>query len=231
MSDYKRYISLHDEIMHRLEDGQITTEQAKDVIDMAFEKYVMEPNNMIALESFRDIINKISNSIFNFKIRNETYEYLDFDRKKLDDDSNKTIDKYTKIFKSYDDKIRKAIDDAWEEFNEKYNPIDINKSIISIKPKHNLSAEKIYNKNKLKKVEIYLYRKYIESKSFKSAENVERFANILMNKLDDMYKNDDSDSMPGIGYDIEKPYKLYIDVGTVIKTYTAKEAEKVLQIK
>ena len=42
MADFERYNKLHDEVMKRLEVGEITTEQAKDVIDMSFEKYIFE---------------------------------------------------------------------------------------------------------------------------------------------------------------------------------------------
>ena len=42
MSNYKRYNLIHNEIMNRLEAGKITTEQAKEVNDLAFNKYITE---------------------------------------------------------------------------------------------------------------------------------------------------------------------------------------------
>ena len=42
MPNFDRYNKLHDEIMKRLEDGEITTERAKEVNDLAFEKYILE---------------------------------------------------------------------------------------------------------------------------------------------------------------------------------------------
>lgn len=42
MTNFERYNALHDEVMKRLEDGEITTEQAKNVIDLSFDKYITE---------------------------------------------------------------------------------------------------------------------------------------------------------------------------------------------
>ena len=42
MNNFEKYNKLHTEIMKRLEAGEITTEQAKEVNDLAFEKYVTE---------------------------------------------------------------------------------------------------------------------------------------------------------------------------------------------
>ena len=45
MPNFERYSKLHDEIMRRLEVGEITTEQAKEVNDLVFEKYIIERDN------------------------------------------------------------------------------------------------------------------------------------------------------------------------------------------
>lgn len=42
MTNYEKYNKLHAEVMKRLEDGEITIETAKEVNDLAFEKYVTE---------------------------------------------------------------------------------------------------------------------------------------------------------------------------------------------
>ena len=42
MPNFERYLALHNEIMNRLERCEITTEQAKEVNDLAFDKYIME---------------------------------------------------------------------------------------------------------------------------------------------------------------------------------------------
>jgi predicted nucleic acid-binding Zn-ribbon protein len=41
----ERYIGLHNEVMTRLENGEITVEQAKEVNDLAFNKYIVESGN------------------------------------------------------------------------------------------------------------------------------------------------------------------------------------------
>ena len=45
MSNFDRYNRLHTEIINRLEKGEITTEQAKDVVNLAFNKYIVEAEN------------------------------------------------------------------------------------------------------------------------------------------------------------------------------------------
>ena len=42
MTNFERYNKLHNEVMTRLEKEEITIEQAKDVIDLAFDKYMVE---------------------------------------------------------------------------------------------------------------------------------------------------------------------------------------------
>lgn len=42
MNNFEKYNKLHNEIMKRLEDGEITVEQAKEVSDLAFDKYISE---------------------------------------------------------------------------------------------------------------------------------------------------------------------------------------------
>ena len=45
MTNFEKYNKIHDEVMKRLEDGEITTEMAKEVNDLAFEKYLLEATN------------------------------------------------------------------------------------------------------------------------------------------------------------------------------------------
>ena len=47
MNNLQRYNSIHSEVMARLEKGELTTEQAKDVIDLAFDKYMIESSEDI----------------------------------------------------------------------------------------------------------------------------------------------------------------------------------------
>ena len=42
MANSERYNLLHDEVMRRLENGEITTEQANEVHDKIFDRYVIE---------------------------------------------------------------------------------------------------------------------------------------------------------------------------------------------
>lgn len=40
-TNFEKYLSLHNEIMNRLESGEITAEMAKNVNDLAFDKYIV----------------------------------------------------------------------------------------------------------------------------------------------------------------------------------------------
>lgn len=40
-TNFEMYLQLHDEIMNRLESGEITIEMAKEVKDLAFDKYII----------------------------------------------------------------------------------------------------------------------------------------------------------------------------------------------
>jgi chromosome segregation ATPase len=62
MNNFEKYTALHNEVMKRLEDGDITTEQAKEVIDLSFDKYVTESVN---IQSIKDAIKKLGNWIAN----------------------------------------------------------------------------------------------------------------------------------------------------------------------
>ena len=52
MANYERYADIHNEIMNRLEAGEITTEQAKELDDTFFDKYITE--GKFAREVVRD---------------------------------------------------------------------------------------------------------------------------------------------------------------------------------
>lgn len=42
MPNFERYNKLHNEVMKRLEDGEITTESAKELNDKFFDRYIIE---------------------------------------------------------------------------------------------------------------------------------------------------------------------------------------------
>ena len=54
MQDFNRYRLIHNEIMKRLEVGEITTEQAKSVIDLAFDKYTNDSQDVIIEKASRE---------------------------------------------------------------------------------------------------------------------------------------------------------------------------------
>ena len=62
MPNFEKYNKLHAEIMKRLEAGEITTEQAKEVNDLAFEKYITEDYGLDRLVvTAKDILKDLKN--------------------------------------------------------------------------------------------------------------------------------------------------------------------------
>ena len=45
MNNFEKYNKLHDEVMKRLKDGEITIETAKGIVDISFNKYIVEKTN------------------------------------------------------------------------------------------------------------------------------------------------------------------------------------------
>lgn len=76
----EKYNKLHDEIMKRLENGEITMEQAKEVNDLAFDKYIVMESTDIS-KSRKDILNTTLKMLREAKIK--YIEYLDDDKEKL----------------------------------------------------------------------------------------------------------------------------------------------------
>lgn len=73
MTNFERYHALHDEVMKRLEDGEITTESAKELNDRFFNRYIMDDN------------------IFTEKATREEYRMSAFKKKYNYDPKEKTI--------------------------------------------------------------------------------------------------------------------------------------------
>lgn len=55
MNNFEKYNKLHDEIISRLENGEITTETAKEVNDLLFDKYIVNDGAEIIEESVFDL--------------------------------------------------------------------------------------------------------------------------------------------------------------------------------
>jgi hypothetical protein len=66
----EKYNKLHDELMKRLESGEITTEQAKEVNDLAFDKYITESPTA----QTKDISLKIWGKSLTLKIEFDIYK-------------------------------------------------------------------------------------------------------------------------------------------------------------
>lgn len=53
--NFEKYYKVHNEVMDRLESGELTIEQAKEINDMAFDRYLME-------NKFTDAAKKVASS-------------------------------------------------------------------------------------------------------------------------------------------------------------------------
>ena len=147
----KKYNKIHDEIMNRLEKGDITIESAKEVNNLAFDKYINDQNNIMT-ESVKDIIKKMTNKVREFVHKNTKYELIEnFDFDKLDEDTRKKITNCKKLFKSTDSIVKKLINDYCDEFVKDNN---ISKPNISFNPTENIYCYKNLKKGKVIKINI-----------------------------------------------------------------------------
>lgn len=73
MTNYERYLEIHNELMNRLANGEITTEQAKEVNDLAFDKYIVEK---VSVEMNPGLKTKINNVIRNVHVSITTCKSL-----------------------------------------------------------------------------------------------------------------------------------------------------------
>ena len=58
MNNFEKYNTLHNEVMKRLEDGEITIECAKEINDLAFEKYIIESPQQVLIQLATKCLNK-----------------------------------------------------------------------------------------------------------------------------------------------------------------------------
>ena len=115
MNNFEKYSKLHDEVMKRLEDGEITIEKAKEINDLAFEKYISEakiiPFNPHRSKSKNRTVNEINADL--------TFELMDIRRlydnkiKQTDDPDEKA-----KLEKEKQEKIDEKTAEATEEIEK-----------------------------------------------------------------------------------------------------------------
>ena len=125
MPNFERYGALHNEIMTRLENGEITTETAKEVIDAAFDKYVVEKVKIELLNPFDKKRYEKEANEFN-KIKDKWYANY----KSWSDRQKQLMDP---VFKKWKDEMAKCMQgnyaspyeqlDAMETINSKYSRI------------------------------------------------------------------------------------------------------------
>ena len=125
MTNFEKYNKLHDEVMKRLENGEITVEQAKEVNDLAFDKYITEAK-ILDSHDFRKNLENRSKYITKTKIP----DLEEVRRREIADANNDLTWTLMDIHHEYDPKIKAA--DTEEEKNklkeEKQKKIDAEKA-------------------------------------------------------------------------------------------------------
>lgn len=109
MPNFEKYNKLHNEVIKRLKDGKITTEQAKEVHDKIFNKYIIESGEV-----------SIQNKILKLKLEFET------DTSKLLSILNNLYDKmntnekaeYSELKSRYNDFAKKLKTIEFTNYNE-----------------------------------------------------------------------------------------------------------------
>lgn len=82
-TNFEKYNMLHNEIMKKLEIGDITVEKAKEINDLAFDKYIIEAMTINRLDNKKLVYDKNKKESKNLGVR--AYELLcDLDKIKED---------------------------------------------------------------------------------------------------------------------------------------------------
>lgn len=168
-TDMEKYNLLHDEIMKRLDDGEITTEQAKEMNNRFFDKYITE--------SFKDLYLKMYNAVSYFKYKDVTYECIDIDINKFDVVTKQRINDYKELIKKANNDLKKAVSDTIKEFNG-------NIEVKYKNPSSLVNGWKTYKKDKASnKIEINIHGISVDFKFKNKDVSKEKFMNSLENKL------------------------------------------------
>jgi hypothetical protein len=149
------------------------------------------------------------------------WEKFKFDHNKLDDNTKNEITKYKEYFKSLDSKIKKTINEAYNDYIKDNSD---SKPNISFNPSNDLTFYKILKKDKIKKIDVEIIRTYAKIKCNNDIE-YNKFEEIVSSKLYDEFKNiKDIDMRPGIiSYEDKKDYF------EILFSYSIKVNPKILQ--
>lgn len=114
--NFERYDVIHNEIMKRLQEGEITIEQAKEVNDLAFDKYIVEAeltiqDKILELRSrFESVTGKLLNTI------DDISHKMDSDEKTEYSDLKSRYDKFSS-------KLQILEYTNYDEFLKEYNKL------------------------------------------------------------------------------------------------------------
>lgn len=121
-TNIEKYGILHKEIMNRLSEGELTVEQAKDTIDLAFNKYLGNYDSELAMMAIESVIKE---SETDYELLKDFYlengeEGVEKDTGKLKAIINKIVDGIKEFFKKIYEFIKSAIKKLKGEVTEVY---------------------------------------------------------------------------------------------------------------
>jgi hypothetical protein len=120
MTNFEKYNKLHDEVLKRLEDGEITVETAKEVTDLAFDKYITEDSNSSNNKFINNIKQKVLSALN--RAQKEKSMTINADQK---DSINKRISAFTELYKwieqQGDQLTKQNYDKTTRSIEKKYN--------------------------------------------------------------------------------------------------------------
>lgn len=116
----EKYNKLHNELMNRLEAGEITTERAKEINDLAFDKYITEGHNSVE-DNMKKVYNELIKAITPIINKSNLKKYMKIypfkKQQAVDFRGDEIPNKYATYLMSYniDGDINPLPDDEWNK--------------------------------------------------------------------------------------------------------------------
>ena len=122
-NNFEKYLSIHEEIMTRLENGEITTETAKEVNDLAFNKYIVSERAITPLtDKSKWVFNNDQSSNSAKKVFDLLCKLDKIEVEYKESIKGKTANEISKIESAYKKKQNAIQDQLENDFNDKdYN--------------------------------------------------------------------------------------------------------------
>ena len=113
MENFERYTALHEELMKRLENGEITTEQAKILNDKFFDKYVVE-----SAYDFKEGYDENELEVYEESARNKYLDKLEEEGEKIKKEAERVQKLISHATGDKKKSLEKRLGILWDKLND-----------------------------------------------------------------------------------------------------------------